>query len=285
MRWIVVFVVLILSCATTSSRETLKQVDYRLASHQGDIVGKQKTALDSIIFTNPIIDFCLAKNNQLLLLDANQEKIFTFNLALGRIDTIVLPQKIYFLKGIAFDGIFSYLYTDNSLYQYDRKKQVLNNIIKPEDRIKINDIAITSAGEIFISDDLNNQIVFVNSLGKVSKFNIDVKDLFVPAGLYYSESNSQLYLINKAQNRIEIYSYIGNRLNQFSLPDQSFNKISVSQEQMLVWDINKNSYYQRNNQTEWSKKDVSNKIANLAIMNGILYVLDSAKGIFIYKID
>jgi len=276
MRWFSIFVVLVVGCAMTGTRETLKQV-------QGDIVGNRGVAQDSIVFGNPIIDFCLDKNNNLLLLDASQEKILALNLESARIDTIILPQKIYFLKGIATDGIFIYLYTDNSLWRYDRTNQVLKTIIESANKIKINDIAITSSGEIFVSDDLNNQIVFVNSLANLTKFNIDIKDLFVPAGFYYDEQISKLYLINKAQNRIEAYSRIGNFISHLSLPDRSCSKITISKDQILVWGENKNFYYQRNRQSDWVKKVLSNKITDIVAINNLLYILDSTKGIFIYK--
>jgi len=90
-------------------------------------------------------------------------------------------------------------------------------------------------------------------------------------------------LINKAQNRIEAYSRIGNFLTQFILPDQSCNNIISSQDQILVWGENKNFYYQRNRQSDWVKKVLSNKITDIVAINNLLYILDSTKGIFIYK--
>lgn len=255
-----------------------------------DLAGDRAEVLkpiDSLLFPSPVINFCIQRDGNVLLLDAGQEKIFKVNLNKPTfIETIILPQKIYFLKGIATDNFFIYLYSENSVYRFDCTTQKLSTIIDPKDKIKIFDLTVTLEGEIFITDDLNNQILLVNSLSKVLKFNTTMKDLFIPAGISYDNQTSDLLVINKAQSRIEIYSRIGNIDSIIKLPVQSCSKITLDQDKILVWQNNsKNIYYLIKGKMNWYQIVTNQLITNIALYNNLLLLLDSSKGIFVYQID
>lgn len=242
--------------------------------------------IDSLLFASPVINFCIQKDGNILVLDAGQEKIFKINLNKPTfIETIILPQKIYFLKGIATDNFFIYLYNDNSLYRFDRTTQKLATIIDPQDKIKIFDLIVTPEGEIFIADDLNNQILLINSLGKVIKFNTTMKDLFLPAGITYDNHNSQLLVLNKAQNRIEIYSRIGNIDSILKTPTQSSLKIAIDQDKILTWQNDSKNLYYLKSKMNWYQIVTNQLITNVVLYNNLLLVLDSSKGIYIYQIN
>ncbi len=284
MRYFAVILILIISCATQS--QILQQ---NTQSSSLDTKSKMQEALeliDSIIFAKLVIDFCLVKQNDLLVLDNTGEKIFRIDLENNIIaETIILPQKIYLLKGIATDNFFIYLYTENSLYQYDHSSQKLLKIFDSKDRIKISDLTITPEGEIYISDDLNNQILLMNSLGKVVKFNITMKDLFVPAGIAYDNQNSNLFVINKAQSRIESYSRIGNITSIIKTPAQSCLKLAIDQDKIITWqNDSKNIYYLMKDEMNWQSVVINRIVTNAELYNNLLIILDSSKGIFAYEI-
>jgi len=274
-RYLIVLILFIASCAT---QPIIRKTPYA--------VEKPFDLIDSVVYSKPLLSFCANEKNEMFVLDGSGEKIYRFSNNLLVADTIALPQKINFLKGIATDNLFIYLYSDNSLYQFDPTSQKLATVINWQDRINISGIAVTSQGEIFISDRLNNQIVFVNSLGKINKFNTTGKDLFVPAGLIYDNENTQLLVINKAQNRIEIFSRIGSILSVINLPDLACSNIAVNKDKIFVWAKNKkNLYYRIKSKADWQKISVNQSIINIAFYNNLLLLLDNSKGIFVYQID
>ncbi len=184
--------------------------------------------VDSIIFQDPIVDFFLQDNGTIFLLDHGLQKIFVLrNGNSAKIDTIILPQKLYFIKGLTADDFFIYLYSNNNLYRYDPVSQNILNLIQPKDGIKINDLALTQQGEIFISDNLNNKIFQINSLGQITDSKITIKDRFVPSGIWDDKSSSQLLVVNAAQHRIEVYSRIGNLDSIIPLPIQNYSRIAI----------------------------------------------------------
>jgi hypothetical protein len=243
--------------------------------------------IDSLLFQNPTINFFLAKDGSILVLDGSGEKIFKSNVNnLSLVDTILLPQKINFLKGVATDNFYIYFNSDNNLYRFDPVTQRLSTIIDWKDKINIFDITITSEGEIFVSDNLNNQILLVNSLGKREKFNITIQDLFIPSGLIYDYNNSRLLVINKAQNRIELYSRIGNLESTIKLPNPTCSNVAINQDKIFVWaKSSKNIYYQIKGNADWHQIAFNQPIINIAFYNNFLLLLDSTKGIYIYKIN
>jgi hypothetical protein len=243
--------------------------------------------IDSVRFAKPVIDFCINNQAELLVLDGSGEKIFKSNINnLSYKDTIYLPQKINFLKGIASDNFYIYLYSDNSLFRFDPVTQRLATIIDWKDKVNIYDLTITSEGEILIADNLNGQILLMNSLGKIVKFNITTKDLFVPSGIVYDNDNSQLLVINKAQNRIELYSRIGNLESTIKLPNPACSNVTINQDKIFVWaKSSKNIYYQIKGNADWHQIAFNQPIINIAFYNSFLLLLDSTKGIYIYKIN
>ena len=153
--------------------------------------------IDSIIFQNPIRDFYVHNNQSIFILDNGLEKIFKVDLNnSARIETISLSQKPYFIKSLVVDNFYIYLYGDNELYRYDQSSENLTGIIRTNDRVKISSLSTTSEGEIFISDGLNYKILLVNSLGQITEFRRPIKDLFIPACIYYDNFASRLWVIN-----------------------------------------------------------------------------------------
>jgi hypothetical protein len=204
--------------------------------------------VDSIIFQNPIADFFLTDNGNILLLDQGLQKIFILrNGNFTKIDTLILPQKLYFIKGLVADDFFIYLYSDNCLYRYDPVTQNNLNLIQPKDGIKIIDLSLTQQGEIFINDNLNNKIFQINSLGQITDFKITIKDRFVPSGIWYDKSTSHLLVINAAQHRIEVYSRIGNLDSIIPLSNQNYSRIAIDNKYIYLLS-NQDLYRLKNNE-------------------------------------
>jgi hypothetical protein len=191
--------------------------------------------VDAIIFQNPITDFFSIDNGNIFVLDQGLQKIFILrNGNSTKIDTLVLPQKLYFIKGLVADDFFIYLYSDNNLYRYDPVSQNILNLVQPNNRVKINDLALSQQGEIFISDNLNNKIFQINSLGQITDFKVPIKDRFVPSGIWYDNSASQLLVINAAQHRIEVYSRIGNLDSIIPLANQNYSRIAIDDKEIYL---------------------------------------------------
>lgn len=290
MRWILVFLLWIVWSAFWSAKSViLHATTQSLHSIAHSKLVTNYIAQDSILFSNPVINFCLGKDNNLLMIDGSREKIFSIDLSSKRwanVETMLLPQKINFVKGIAADGIYIYLYTENSLYRFDQLKAQLVFLISPKDRIKINDLTITTEGEIFVSDGLNNQILIMNSLGKISMFNKPSKDLFVPTNIFYDLEQSQLLVLNQAQNRVEIYSRIGNLSSVIPIPKMLYTKLVKYQHRFIILQNNCKSIDQIidgkvNSFFESSRPNIT----NFLIYNKTLFVLDGSKGIYQYPVQ
>ncbi|MBS4014989.1 MAG: hypothetical protein KGZ86_00905, partial [Candidatus Latescibacteria bacterium] len=182
MRYFIVLLAFVLGCVKTSNTLSVRIMP-------NDIIYKELMLIDSISFINPVINFCAERNNYILTLDSNLEKIFKIDLNnFQRVETISLPQKISFLKGIASDNIYIYLYSENSLFRFDKIRGEIRSLINPQDRIRIADLALTQQGEIFMSDDLNNRIVYINTLGQMQTFSLSLKSLLIPSGIYFDDA-------------------------------------------------------------------------------------------------
>ncbi|MCX8015685.1 MAG: hypothetical protein N2748_06650, partial [candidate division WOR-3 bacterium] len=181
---------------------------------------------DSLLFSPPLLKFCPMPDNFVLAIDVSQEKIYRLKLNSKKnnghfdivIDTFILPQKFNLLKNIAADNFYIYLCTENTIYQYDLIKQNITVKFNDNKKIRISGIAITAEGEIFILDDFNRQILYIDNLGRINKFNVTAKNLFIPVSIAYDRQANQLLIINQAQNRIESYSKIGNLQSIIELP-------------------------------------------------------------------
>jgi hypothetical protein len=257
---------------------TTSQMTYGIS--QNSETGIQNP-VDSIMFQNPIVNFCREKDNNLLVLDASFEKIFRVDIAKRVIsETISIPQKINFLKGIASDNVYIYLYTENSLYRFDPINQKLSLLVD-ENRIKIFDLSVNRLGEVFLSDNLNNQIIIINNIGTIEQFDKPHKDLFFPAGIYYDERSQHLWVINRAQKRIERYSRIGNIDSIISIPNQFCYKLKISQNRIFllqnklknIIEIDSNRIVYTSNYT----------ISDFLLTNDNLFFLDANRMIYIYK--
>jgi hypothetical protein len=234
--------------------------------------------IDSMIFQNPILDFNLENNQFIVVLDFELEKIFKFNLANNvQIETISLSQKLYFIKSLAVDNFYIYLYGDNVLYRYDPNTENLFSIIQTKDQIKISDLSITSEGEIFISDGFNYKILLVNSLGQITEFRRPFKELFIPMCVYYDNVTSKLWVINQAQSRIEVYSRIGNLDSIIPIPERNYSKIAVDKNYIYL--LSNNNLIQLRNRQEIRK--ISN-ISDFKLTDNLLLTLQINNKIFYY---
>lgn len=253
---------------------------------QNDVSENEIILLDSIVFESPIININIEKDFRLFVLDGSQEKIFTLSLLnKSIIDTIILPQRINFVKGLASDNIYLYLYTDNSLYRYDSQNKQLALLINQTERVKINDITVNPQGDVFISDGANNQILLLSYLGKVEIFNMPLSDIFTPSNIVYDSDKSELYVLNKAQNRIESYSRIGNLISIVDLPGNFYVRMYKSGNWIFLLENNLKNIDMVNELNYFSFiKNTHYLIKNFILQNNHLFVVDNNKAIYHYLI-
>lgn len=276
---VVLLTVLIFNCINTSNIASV-----RISSD--NIFNQKLTVNDSILFNNPVMNFCLENNRHLFILDANLEKIYRINLTnFASIETISLPQKISFLNGIASDGIYIYLYTENSLYRFDKLRGQIASLISAQDRIKIGDLSVSQQGEVFVSDELNNQIIYTNTLGKVQPFNRTLKTLFRPGGIFFDNLSNLLWIVNRAQQQVEVYLQNGNVEKILKLPNAQFSRAYVDKQDIYIFNrINGQINQIRNySMIEYAITKQMNTL-NFLVKDDFMLILKS-NGLFIYQLN
>jgi hypothetical protein len=279
MRYFIVLLTLALSCVKTSNIQSVQIMP-------DDIIYKELILIDSISFINPVINFCQERNDHVLMLDANLEKIFKIDLNnFQTLETINLPQKINFLNGLQFDGIYIYLYSENSLFRFDKLRGEMVPLINPQDRIRIADLTVTRQGEIFISDDLNNQIVEINTLGKILVFNLSLQRLLIPSGIFFDDSTNRLWIINRAQQEIEIYLKNGNLDRIIKLPGPQFDRIRAARQNIFIFDKRNSTMSRIGGQSRIEYLIPGRKnILNFSVRDNSILVLKS-NGLYLFQTD
>lgn len=268
---------LMLNCVANRSIEMIRLGSDNSSSHE-------LIAADSFLFGKPVLNFCRERNS-VLVLDANLERIFKFDLNdFQSIETISLPQKINFLNGIASDNVYIYLYSENSLFRFDRTKGEIQSLIKGQDRIRIADLTITQQGEIFVSDDLNNRIVYINTLGRMQTFDLSPQSLFIPSGIYFDNTHNRLWLINRTQQQIEAYLRNGYIDRIVKLPNAYFNRIFASKPDIFVFDKMHSQISRIENESMIDFFIPGQKnILNFLIADRVMLIL-RANGVYLFKV-
>ncbi|MEO0083226.1 MAG: hypothetical protein ABIK33_02400 [candidate division WOR-3 bacterium] len=248
--------------------------------------------IDTFSFSSPIFKFCHASNNAILAIDVGLEKIYRINIydvningnLVINIDTIVLPQKFKFLKGIIADNFYIYGYSENMIFQYDLITHKIMTKFN-NNKIKIRNLALTVEGEIYILDDFNQQIFYIDNLGGINKFNITASNLFMPIDLTYDIQDNALLIMNKARNSIESYSKIGNRQSIIKLPNQYFTNLKVSKDKIYIWQNNDHFLYRTTKkENTWQGFYIDKPITDFTVLDNLLFVLSGFSKIYIYQL-
>lgn len=268
MRYFIVCLVTMLGCIPNSYFRKTQTIHRQ-------IVNRQLLALDSVSFVNPIVNFAIDKNNSLLILSNSLDRIYRIDAgSFAMLETIILPQRISFLKGVVSDGIYIYLYSENSLFQFDKSKDQFVTLIGLQDNIKITDLTLTEQGEIFICDDFNNKIFLINTLLKLTEFNLSKRGLIEPAGVSFDNADNRLWLYNRNQHQIEIYLRNGNLDKVLKISGSGPVKLSVSQNNLFL--LSKQSGQIRQIQDKLIVNYLlphQNLISSLIVVKDLLFVI------------
>lgn len=245
------------------------------------------TPVDSLRLGNPASAMGLDTDGGILLLEVSGARILKVSKNLKIIDSIVLPEKIFYPKGISADEFFIYIYSDNNLYRYDRKKTTLNLVYSG---IKPQGMAVVNTNEIYLSDPQNYRIVVVNAAGQAKDFiKQPIAGGFEPTGLAYDAKNGTIWVINNYNQAIASYNRIGNLKASVTIFNFSFDQISLDNNNNIyltgkngtsVWQVNAKGgfkLYKGSNGTSFVATDV-------LLSEDKIYILDYQNRILSFKI-
>lgn len=180
---------------------------------------------DSLRLTNPVSAMGLDTDGGLLLLEVSGAKILKLSSNFILFDSIILPEKIFYPKGISADEFFIYIYSDNNLYRFDRKNKTLKLVFSG---VKPQGMAVVNTNEIYLSDPQNYRIVVVNATGQAKDFiKQPIAGGFEPTGLAYDAKNGTILVINNYNQAIASYNRIGNLKASISIFNFSFDQIGL----------------------------------------------------------
>jgi DNA-binding beta-propeller fold protein YncE len=240
--------------------------------------------IDSLRLANPIASLGLDADGGILLLEVSGTKILLTSNNLIVVDSIILPEKIFYPKGISADEFFIYIYNDNNLYRFDRQNRTLKSIFSG---IRPKGMAVVNANEIYLSDPQNNRIVVVDATGRALDFLKQTPTSeFEPTGLAYDKKNGTLWVINNQNQAIESYNRIGNLKARITIFNYTFDKISIGEDDNIYL-IGKNgqSVWRIDRKGEFKLYQGSNFVAtDLLLGKDRIYILDYQNRILSFKI-
>lgn len=231
--------------------------------------------LDSLRLTNPVSGLGLDTDGGVLLIEISGAKIIKLSSNLIKLDSIMLPQRLFYPKGIRADEFFIYIYTENSFYRFDRQKKTLKQIYSG---IKSKGMIVINTNEVYLSDPQNNRIIMVDATGNVKDF-IKQPEKLEPADLVYDAKNGTIWLINNRSQAIEGYNRIGNLKASIAVFNLNFQNIALAKDNSLfligkngstIWRIDKKGQFRLYQAT----KDISFVATDLLLGNDRIYILD-----------
>ncbi len=244
------------------------------------------TLIDSLRLFNPVSTMTLDTDGGILLLEVSGTKILKTASNLKIIDSIILPQKIFYPKGISADEFFIYIYNDNNFYRFDRKNYTLKPIysgLRPEG------MAVVNANEVYLADPQNNRIIKVDATGMAKDFIKESAGRFSPTGLAYDNRNGTIWLINNQNQTIESYNRIGNLKARISIFNYTFSKIGLGENDCVyligkngtvIWRIDRKGEFRI-----YQGTDKSNFVAtDMLISKERIYILDYQNRLLAFKI-
>jgi DNA-binding beta-propeller fold protein YncE len=196
---------------------------YKTYEIKNQIPGLNLSLVDSLRLSNPVSAMGLDTDEGILFLEVSGARILKVSSNLMVIDSISLPEKIFYPKGISADEFFIYIYSDNNFYRFDRKNKTLKSVFSG---IKPRGMAVVNTNEVYLSDPQNNRIVVVDATGLAKDF-IKQPDKFEPTGLAYDAKNGTIWVINNRNQAIESYNRIGNLKASISIFNFSFDEIGL----------------------------------------------------------
>jgi hypothetical protein len=187
------------------------------------------TFLDSLRLANPVSAIGLDTDAGILLLETSGAKILKLSSNLIVVDSIILPQRLFYPKGLSADAFFIYIYTENGFYRFDRQGKTLKPIMTG---IKPRGMAVVNTNEVYLSDPQNNRIIVVDATGYTKDF-IKQPERFEPTGLIYDAKEGTIWVIDDLSQAIESYNRIGNLKASIAIYNLTFDDIGLSEEKSL----------------------------------------------------
>jgi DNA-binding beta-propeller fold protein YncE len=245
------------------------------------------TPVDSLRLGNPVSALGLDSDGGILLLEVSGARIIKVSKNLKIVDSIILPEKIFYPKGINADEFFIYIYSDNNLYRYDRKKTTLNLVYSG---IKPQGMAVVNTNEIYLSDPQNYRIIVVNASGQAKDFiKQPIAGGFEPTGLAYDAKNGTIWVINNYNQAIESYNRIGNLKASVTIFNFSFDQIGLDNNNNIyligkngtsVWRVDSKGgfrLFQGSHESSFVATDI-------LLGSELIYILDYQNRILSFKI-
>lgn len=240
--------------------------------------------VDSLRLTNPVAALGLDTDGSVLILEVTGTKILLASSNLIVIDSIILPERIFYPKGISADEFFIYIYNDNNLYRFDRQNKTLKLIVSG---IRPKGMAVVNTNEVYLSDPQNNRIVVVDAMGRASDFLRQPAGTgFEPTGLAYDQKNGTIWVINSQNQAIEAYNRIGNLKARIAIFNYTFDKIKKGDDENIYLIVkNGQSVWRIEPKGEFRLYQGSNFVAtDLLLGKERIYILDYQNRILSFQI-
>lgn len=187
--------------------------------------------VDSLWLPNPVAAIGLDTDGGILALEALGNKILKLSSNLILFDSIVMPERIFYPKGIKADNFFIYIYTDNNFYRFDRQNKTLNTILSG---VKADGMVVVNTNEVYLADPLNHRIILVDATGLTKDFVTQVAPTrFEPTAMTYDAKNGMIWVINNQNRAIEAYNRIGNLKASIAIFNYTFDKIALDNDNNL----------------------------------------------------
>lgn len=195
--------------------------------------------IGSLRLENPVVAIALDYDGKLLLLESQGTVIKKISEDLCLTDSLILPTRILYPKGITADQFFFYIYTQNQkLFRYDRKRLSLSEIVLTPPERKIEGLVIVNPQEIYLADGYNNSVIMIDGTGKIKDFLLK-KEFWTPKGLAYDNKRSELWLLNPKNNSIEAYTRTGNLKKSVGIQQTVFEKILFDSDGLYLLEKNR----------------------------------------------
>ena len=245
------------------------------------------TLVDSLRLANPVSAMGLDSDGGVFILEVSGARILKLSSNLVLVDSIILPDKIFYPKGISVDEFFIYIYSDNNFYRFDRKSKTLKLVFSG---VKPQGMAVVNTNEVYLADPQNNRVVVVDAAGQSKDFiKQPTASEFEPTGLAYDATNGTIWIINNRNQAVESYNRIGNLKARVSIFNFSFDELSLDNNNRIyligkngtsVWRIDRQGefrLYQGGNGNSFVATDI-------LLGNKLIYILDYQNRILSFKI-
>ncbi len=202
--------------------------------------------------TNPT-GICVNEREEILVSDTGNRRIVKFSKD-GKVLSDFGGQPIFKKpKYIRYTGLTLYVvdYENRSIEKFDRRGNFIETI-PIDSKTKPSGIAISSAGDIYVSDVGNDRIVTIRA-NRLQSHIIGKGELEEPNGLFFTRSGN-LLICDSGNSRVAVYDRFGNFI--FAIDDSLYKPKDICTDRygnIFVTDVQSNKISIFSSECEWLK--------------------------------